>query len=201
MVISMSVARFKGAERQKKYKESVAEKEGASHKEADGTHKEILCNALQGESNALPANKGLPSNTQRDMPSNTQKGKERKGKEKEPAKAGSAIAVATTRAKPAIQNAPYGKIRDLFIEMLPMCTRPMDVDCWTPARKATIRARWQDQLPTLDAWKHCFTLVSQSKFLTGQSQPTNGRKPFCADLFWIAKPENLLKIYEDKYLD
>ena len=83
--------------------------------------------------------------------------------------------------------------------MLPTCEQPLDVEHWTQARKATIRARWNNQLPDIDSWRECFASVARSSFLTGQAEPCNGRKVFRASLFWIAKPENLLKIYEGKY--
>jgi hypothetical protein len=71
------------------------------------------------------------------------------------------------------------------------------VEHWTPARKSLLRARWSDQLPSLDAWRDCFRRVRKSRFLMGRANGTT--RPFQADLFWIAKPENLLKLYEGKY--
>jgi len=105
----------------------------------------------------------------------------------------------TFAPKVARDGCPYEKIRQLWIEILPDLRRPIGVEHWTPARKAMIKSRWNDQLPDLGSWRECFTLVSKSKFLCGKTPPTNGYKPFQADLFWVAKPENLLKIYEGKY--
>jgi hypothetical protein len=99
---------------------------------------------------------------------------------------------------PAHKPCPYEEIRSLWIEVLPELRRPIGTEHWTAQRKAQIRNRWRDQLPDLDAWRECFELVRKSRFLMGKG-PANGRKPFEADLFWIAKPENLLKLYEGKY--
>jgi hypothetical protein len=93
---------------------------------------------------------------------------------------------------------PHKEILELWREVLPELPSPHGVEHWTDARKAQIRARWHNELPDLDAWREAFGLVRRSTFLMGQVQ-TNGRKPFRCDLFWITKPENLLKLYEGKY--
>jgi hypothetical protein len=93
---------------------------------------------------------------------------------------------------------PYEDIRNLWIELLPELKQPIGAEHWTDARKAMLRARWRDQLPDLDAWRECFELVRKSQFLMGEVKG-RGSRPFQADLFWVAKPENLLKIYEGKY--
>ena len=93
---------------------------------------------------------------------------------------------------------PFSEILRIWREVLPELNGHLDVEHWTPARKALIRARWRDQLPDLDAWRECFQIVRRSKFLMGRSSAP-GRKPFKCDLFWVAKPENLSKIYEGKY--
>lgn len=93
-------------------------------------------------------------------------------------------------------SVPFSQIASLWAEVLPDMPQPAKL---SDARKATIRARWQDELPDLDAWRECFEIVKESKFLTGRVQTNNGRKPFRATLDWVAKEENLLKIYEGKY--
>lgn len=100
---------------------------------------------------------------------------------------------------PPATPCPYTKIRQLWIDICPTLTRPLPVENWTDARKATIRARWQNELPDIEAWEATFRKVAASRFLTGQVRTTDGRKPFQADLFWIAKPENLSKLYEGRY--
>jgi len=93
---------------------------------------------------------------------------------------------------------PYEAIRALWVEMLPGLPRPHAVEYWTPARKAKVRARWKNELPDMDSWREAFELVQQSKFLRGEVQ-SSGRRPFRCDLFWLIKPENLLKLFEGKY--
>jgi hypothetical protein len=106
---------------------------------------------------------------------------------------------ATQDSPVAIANGtPYEAIRELWIEILPNLTRPMPVAYWTEARKVQVRNRWKDQLPTLDAWRKCFERIKASPFLMGKTAGRDGR-PFKCDLFWITKPENLLKLYEGKY--
>jgi len=95
-----------------------------------------------------------------------------------------------------VSAVPFEKIKALWAEINPTLPQPVKL---SPARKAQIRARWNDELPDIDAWRECFTLVSRSKFLTGQAQPTPGRKPFRCTLDWITKQENLLKLYEGRY--
>lgn len=95
---------------------------------------------------------------------------------------------------------PYTEILALWAEILPELPRPHGVEHWTDARKAQIRARWNDQLPDLDSWRQLFVYIRQSPFLMGQTAPhPRSGKPFRLDLFWITKPENLLKVSEGKY--
>lgn len=93
---------------------------------------------------------------------------------------------------------PYEEIWKLWCAMLPELRKPVSPSHWTDNRKARIRARWRDQLPDLDSWRECFDLVRASPFLMGNTT-SPGRRPFQADLFWITKPENLLKLYENRY--
>jgi uncharacterized protein YdaU (DUF1376 family) len=92
---------------------------------------------------------------------------------------------------------PFEKIVDLYHETLPMLPR---VVAMTPNRKAQIRGRYATgAVEDLEDWQTFFRLVAGSAFLTGRSQPSNGRKPFRADLAWLTKEENFMKILEEKY--
>jgi uncharacterized protein YdaU (DUF1376 family) len=92
---------------------------------------------------------------------------------------------------------PFDKIVDLYHETLPMLPR---VVALTPNRKAQIRGRYATgAVEDLEDWQTFFRLVAGSSFLTGRSQPSNGRKPFRADLAWLTKEENFMKILEEKY--
>jgi 5-methylcytosine-specific restriction endonuclease McrA len=103
-------------------------------------------------------------------------------------------------SKPAgSDSCPQQKIVDLYHELCPSLPR---VQKLTPARQQAIRARWRNDLPTLDDWSRFFAVVSESKFLTGQAPPTGGRsKPFLADIDFLTKQGNVVKIMEGKYDD
>ena len=94
---------------------------------------------------------------------------------------------------------PYQEIYNLWQTMMPELPQPLGVEHWTAQRKNQIRARWHDQLPDMESWEDCFSRIRRSKFLMGRVSPTPGKKLFRCDLFWITKPENLLKLYEGKY--
>ena len=81
---------------------------------------------------------------------------------------------------------------------LPMCRR---VELLTDARKASIRGRWFDELPTVEAFGNYFDDVARSRFLTGRVDAREGRKPFVANIDWLMKPSNLAKVLEGNYHD
>lgn len=100
---------------------------------------------------------------------------------------------------PAPARTPFSAIAGLWREILPELPQPHDPSRWTEARKTQIRARWRDELPDLESWRGLFEDVRRSPFLMGKVPPRPGRKPFLADLFWVTKPENLLRISEGRY--
>lgn len=102
--------------------------------------------------------------------------------------------VGQTRKAPC----PYGEIVDLYHAKLPMCRR---VELLTDARKASIRGRWFDELPTVEAFGNYFDDVARSRFLTGRVDAHEGRKPFVANIDWLMKPSNLAKVLEGNYHD
>lgn len=91
---------------------------------------------------------------------------------------------------------PYGKIVDLYHEKLPMLPRCVKLSA---ARSGQIRARWNDGLDCLEEWEAFFKKVAASPFLTGRVQSHDGRPPFRADLVWLTKEANFLKVLEGKY--
>jgi len=94
---------------------------------------------------------------------------------------------------------PYAEIVDLYHSILPMMPR---VFALSAKRKGYIRQRWlSGQIKGLEEWTEYFTFVSKSRFLTGQIESRDGSKPFIADLEWITKEGNFLKIAEKKYHD
>jgi hypothetical protein len=88
---------------------------------------------------------------------------------------------------------PYQEIVNLYHELtsLPRVVKLSE------ARKKYIRARWKEY-PDLEFWKQFFKRVEASDFLTGRADYGN-RKPFIADLEWLVRPTNFLKVLEGRY--
>ena len=95
-----------------------------------------------------------------------------------------------------LNGVPYAKIVAAYHRLLPMCPHVAKL---TDARKSALRARWHDLLDDVGEWEDYFAHVAKSRFLTGQAQPPPGRKAFRADLEWLAKESNFVKVMEGKY--
>jgi hypothetical protein len=108
-----------------------------------------------------------------------------------------------------LPDCPHEQIVALYHELLPDCPKVAKL---TPARTATMRARWRDEskpysqhpgYSTLDAglafWRLFFGYVAKSPFLTGRTEGRDGKPPFVASLPWLLKSENFLKCVEGKY--
>jgi hypothetical protein len=96
---------------------------------------------------------------------------------------------------------PYQQIVDLYHEMLPMMPQ---VKKLTEKRRRQIKARWLEspKWQNLETWKIFFSRVSESRFLTGNSPPSYGRSvPFLADLEWLTRESNFVKVCEARYED
>jgi len=93
---------------------------------------------------------------------------------------------------------PHQKIIELYHQELPMLRR---VKAWNGTRQEYLRARWREdpERQTLEWWTVFFRMVKESDFLTGKSPPADGRKPFQADLEWLVRPQNFIKVLEGKY--
>ena len=91
-------------------------------------------------------------------------------------------------------NCPHQEIINLYHEILPTCPRVKD---WTPARKAKLKARWNEneKRQNLEYWKRLFEYISESDFLMGRTA-----KPFYGtNLEWIVTQSNFTKIIEQNY--
>lgn len=100
-------------------------------------------------------------------------------------------------ASPKRVVVPYQEILNLYHEILPMCPQ---VKKLTKARSQQIKARWDsDDISNLEDWEGYFQLVAKSKFLTGRVDPMPGRKLFKADLEWLTKESNFVKVWEGRY--
>lgn len=91
-------------------------------------------------------------------------------------------------------NCPHQEIINLYHEILPTCPRVKE---WTPARKAKLKARWNEseKRQNLDYWKRLFEYIAESDFLMGRTA-----KPFYGtNLEWIVTLANFTKIIEQNY--
>lgn len=95
-------------------------------------------------------------------------------------------------AKP---DCPHQEIIAIYHQVLPQCPQIRD---WTPARATQLRARWNEdgKRQNLEYWQKFFEYVASCDFLVGKS---DSKKPFFADLEWITKSTNFVKIREGKY--
>ena len=92
---------------------------------------------------------------------------------------------------------PYEKISDLYHEILPELRRCRGL---SDARKGFINQRWNDKPgPDLAKWRAYFEYVRQCPWLMGTVESKGDRQPFQADLEWLTRPTNFLKVIEGKY--
>ncbi len=91
---------------------------------------------------------------------------------------------------------PHKEIIALYDELLPTMRRVRD---WTPTRQKLLRARWRakPEHRCIDWWRGFFTYVSESSFLLGQE--TGREQTFEADLEWLIRPRNFVKVIEGRY--
>lgn len=102
----------------------------------------------------------------------------------------------TTGDKSPASAVPFQQIVDLYHQLLPELPKVAKL---TKTRQGYVRQRWLEDLAKLENWHNFFTHVRQSAFLMGKSEGNNGRPPFRADLEWLCKPANFVKIAEGKY--
>ena len=95
-----------------------------------------------------------------------------------------------------VSTPPYADIVDKYHEVLPELPR---IEKMTQTRRNFIKGLWKSDLPDLQHWENFFKFIRQSDFLMGRTSPINGRRPFIANLEWITKPANYVKIYEENY--
>ncbi len=97
-----------------------------------------------------------------------------------------------------IENCPYREIVSLYHELLPMCPQVITM---TKARKGYLRQRWLERKEhqDLEYWREYFGFVASSQFLTGQKTGRDGKPPFVANLEWLVRPTNFVKVIEGNY--
>lgn len=97
-----------------------------------------------------------------------------------------------TIRQPKVAKCPHEDIVNLYHEILPELSK---VKVWTDKRQGYLRTVWNGdkKRQSLEYWQGLFGYVKQSDFLMGRSNE------FKADLEWIVKPANFIKIIEGKY--
>ena len=93
------------------------------------------------------------------------------------------------------QRTPYKEIVNLYHAECPDLPR---VKVLNELRKRLIRARWKEH-PDFNWWRQYFQKVHASDFLCGRVEPRNGKPPFLADLEWLVRPSNMVKVLEGRY--
>lgn len=110
------------------------------------------------------------------------------------------------RPSSRIPACPYKKLVDLYHEVCPMLPT---VTVLTPGRKTQLKARWTEiyreehctsEAECLENFRFIFNRVAASRFLTGRTDPGPGRsRPFVANLDWLIKAANFVKVCENRY--
>lgn len=108
-----------------------------------------------------------------------------------------------------LPDCPHEKLIALYHELLPTCTRVVE---WSGERVRIMRARWREQAVKkgprqgyatvedgLAFWRRFFEYAAKSPFLTGSAEGRDGGAPFVADLEWLVRPKNFVKVVEGKY--
>src|SRR3990167_2135608 len=95
-------------------------------------------------------------------------------------------------------NCPHEQIVNLYHDVLPMCP---EVRIWNKTRRSYLQQRWKEDSKhqVIEFWKNYFEYVKQSNFLTGKTSGKEDKPPFIADLEWLVRPNNFVKIIEGKY--
>lgn len=110
------------------------------------------------------------------------------------------------RPSSRIPACPYKKLVDLYHEVCPMLPT---VTVLTPGRKTQLKARWTEiyreehctsEAECLENFRFIFNRVAASRFLTGRTDPgPNRSRPFVANLDWLIKAANFVKVCENRY--
>jgi len=94
---------------------------------------------------------------------------------------------------------PHTEIISAYHKILPELRQ---VRQWNEARKKFLARRWaeDEDRQTVDWWREFFGYVRKSRFLMGNVSGHDGRT-FQADLEWLVRPTNFVKVIEGKYED
>jgi len=104
-------------------------------------------------------------------------------------------------------DCPHAKIVALWADILPGMPQPLG---WRGQRAEHLRTRWREMAveqhwPNEEAglkfFAKLFRWVGKSQFLTGKAKRKGDERTFTAELPWVVRPENFLKVIEGKYHD
>lgn len=100
---------------------------------------------------------------------------------------------------PATPDCPHEEIVEAYHRELPACHR---VEVWDDRRRALLRSRWREDRTrqSVEWWVGLFRYIANDcPFLVGATETSRGRDPFVANLEWIIRPTNFVKIIEGQY--
>jgi hypothetical protein len=106
-------------------------------------------------------------------------------------------------------DCPHERLIALYHEL--MLANPR-VEEWNDTRRGLMRARWREKAAPrgrhpgyanvedgIAFWRRFFAYCAESRFLTGQADPSPGRPPFVATLEWLIRPTNFAKVVEGNF--
>jgi hypothetical protein len=95
-------------------------------------------------------------------------------------------------------DCPHSEIIAAYHAELPMLRR---VAVWNEQRQKYLRSRWREDPERQDVawWKGFFTYIRKCPVLVGAVETKGAHQGWQADLEWIVRPSNFLKIIEGKY--
>lgn len=158
---------------------------------------------------AVPNNRDIPNNGDSAVPNNRDRSvpnigdttfkernkalkKKRHSTSDDPKNGPSDPSVQISFLTPPNTPCPHGEIIDLYHGTCPSLPAVKD---WTKHRQSLLRSRWNEdkERQSLEWWKSFFQKVAASDFLMGKA------KAWQADLEWLIRPRNFLKVIEGKY--
>jgi hypothetical protein len=102
----------------------------------------------------------------------------------------------STEPKPALATCPHLKIISLYNQILCPPLTPVKPSLWRGTRETHLQKRWREdpERQSIEWWEGLFKYIKRScPFLMGKVTD------FKADMGWIIKPENMVKVLEGKY--
>lgn len=108
------------------------------------------------------------------------------------------VANATSSAGKPANACPHQEIIAAYHRILPELRQ---VRAWNATRQRLLQARWRESRERQEVgwWEDFFGYVRRCGFLMGRSEGRGGAPPFQADLEWLVRPSNFVKVIEGRY--